>query len=455
VGGEAAAGAVAAGEAAAGAVAAGGSADTGSGAAAAADSGGGEPSIPEPLTPPFPCLNPQPYGNEGSGFELCNNGMLHRLNVGECLPGGNCQVDEDCPPTATDEGTICRCSASGGQCVAARCATDDDCEAGSACVGTPNECYFIPEAIIFACQTADDTCGGCNSGVTDECVQLDAGFRCRECHGTGGRPFLVGDLPRTATTVPSSAWHDCRITLAAPVLTAELRACVSAHWLKQAEMEHASVAAFARFVLELLSLGAPPDLVSAATSALADETRHARSCYALASSYAQQPLGPGQLDVSGALAELGLESIMTRAVLEGCVGETLAAIEASEAASLATDGTIRQVLSGIAEDEGRHAELSWRFLRWALRKSDGSLGEAVRRAFAQARLDLIRRRETSSPSALDAELLRHGVLSGYRSAGLALEAFDAVVVPCAVALLAELPISAPSWTQVQSTSCAV
>lgn len=203
-------------------------------------------------------------------------------------------------------------------------------------------------------------------------------------------------------------------------------------------MEHASVAAFARFVLELLSLGAPPELVTAATDALADETAHARICYALASAYAGQALGPAKLDVTGALQDSSLEGIVMRAVLEGCVGETLAAIEASEAASHAADKLLRSALSRIAEDEARHAELSWRFLRWALSLGGSALRSAVQRAFreAESRLASSLMIHPSAEPATEAELRAHGVLSPARSAQLARQVFDAVVRPCASALSA-------------------
>jgi hypothetical protein len=47
-------------------------------------------------------------------------------------------------------------------------------------------------------------------------------------------------------------------------------------WIETALGEHASVAAFARFVLHLLSLGTPPDLLLDAIQAMEDEVHHAR-----------------------------------------------------------------------------------------------------------------------------------------------------------------------------------
>ncbi|MES1183683.1 MAG: ferritin-like domain-containing protein [Myxococcales bacterium] len=414
------------------------------GGATDAPGASGSPALePEPLNQ-FPCLNPLPFGNPESGLERCDNGMIHRAKVGRCASanpsGGGCVVDADCPPTPNDVGTICGCDAEGvGTCQAANCDRDEACQDGFACVQA-DYCPYSPGSLDFACQTPDDQCGpfepyqvpGTYSGCVPNAAEVFEGVQA--CWGAAGRPFLVEACPRTARTQPGSAWLEPSLTLTTN-LAPGLRARLTAHWQHQAEMEHASVAAFARFVLELLSLGAPPELVTAATSALADETDHAKLCYAVASSYAERPLGPAQLDVTGALADLSLQGIVTRAVLEGCVGETLAAIEASEAASHASDSTLGRVLARIAEDEARHAELSWRFLRWVLAPGDATLLDTVRGAFSQARRDLAEPRAATMQSSDEAELLTHGVLSPRNAARLALAAFDSVIAPCADAIL--------------------
>ena len=64
------------------------------------------------------------------------------------------------------------------------------------------------------------------------------------------------------------------------------------YWLHNARMEHASIAAFARLSLELLSLGAPPDLLRQSASAQADEIHHAEICFSLASHYLGEGISP-------------------------------------------------------------------------------------------------------------------------------------------------------------------
>jgi hypothetical protein len=148
-------------------------------------------------------------------------------------------------------------------------------------------------------------------------------------------------------------------------------------------MEHASIAAFARFSLQLLSLGAPPDLLTATQAAMADETAHARIAFGLASAYAGRPIGPGPLSLAGSLDDVDAQSIVEGAIAEGCIGETIAALEAAEAAERASDPIVRSLLRRIADDEMRHAELAWRFVDWAL-ASDPALAPVARRAFDRA-----------------------------------------------------------------------
>ncbi|HEY6080394.1 MAG TPA: ferritin-like domain-containing protein, partial [Polyangiaceae bacterium] len=145
-------------------------------------------------------------------------------------------------------------------------------------------------------------------------------------------------------------------------------------------MEHASIAAFARFSLQLLSLGAPPELVDSCTQALADETAHTKLCFRIASAYAGRALGPGPLDIQRSLEQSSLAQIVELVIAEGCFGETSAALDALEAAQNASDPVIAASYARIATDEQRHAELAFRFVRWALERGDESVPDAVRSA---------------------------------------------------------------------------
>src|SRR5262249_8003152 len=103
--------------------------------------------------------------------------------------------------------------------------------------------------------------------------------------GVMGRPFLVAHESRLPSVCQPSDWCARGVTPATSSLSAKTRARLAAAWLEIGRMEHASIAAFARFTLQLLAVGAPPDLVMAAQRAMADETNHAQLAFALAAAY--------------------------------------------------------------------------------------------------------------------------------------------------------------------------
>jgi hypothetical protein len=252
--------------------------------------------------------------------------------------------------------------------------------------------------LVYSCQKANDECAG-NSCEGPTCVlsgELGSGAN-RTCapNVTCGRPFLVEAEARVAPVVHNSAWTADARSPRLDHLTLSERAALAQNWTKMGQMEHASIAAFARFSLQLLSLGAPPELVQACTQALADETAHTRLCFALASAYAGRAIGPGPLDVSGSLTLTSLADIVDLVIAEGCIGETSAALEALEAAETASDPVIAAAYAQIARDEQRHAELAFHFLRWALERDDGV---AARIALAlQTELGTAAAREVVAP----------------------------------------------------------
>jgi hypothetical protein len=263
-----------------------------------------------------------------------------------------------------------------------------------------------------------------------QCCRLLEGFV--DC--CDGRPFIVGGELRTAPVVRRADWMgDERPVMDG--LGAVERAALAAAWQADGLMEHASIASFARFVLHLLALGAPPSLVAAAQQAMADEVEHARSCFALAGAYAGHPVGPGPLAIDGALVgSISLREAAVAAVVEGCIGETLAAHQALAAAGVAKDAVVRRVLAGIAEDEARHAELAWRFVAWALGHGGADVREAVARAFAEARPEAREEDERTAPIAV-AIWRAHGRLAPGELARVLARGYREIIAPCAGALL--------------------
>lgn len=155
-------------------------------------------------------------------------------------------------------------------------------------------------------------------------------------------------------------------------------------WLERGQNEHASIASFDRFALGLLAVGAPPQLLEQTHAAAMDEIRHAQVCFAIASAYAGEGLGPGKLSLAGVLeVPFDLAGLCEHTVIEGCIGETLSALEARAAADEAREPAITAAMSIIATDEMRHAELAWAFVRWAA-EMDASVKPRIRTAFEDA-----------------------------------------------------------------------
>lgn len=191
-----------------------------------------------------------------------------------------------------------------------------------------------------------------------------------------GRPLVLGGAPRLAPLARGEGWSTVARGPAAPERAAA--------WAQVGLAEHASVASFARFALELMALGAPAELVGDAHAAALDEVRHARLAFGLAARHAGVPVGPGPLPLADLTVQADLVALAVATVREGCVAETLSALQMAEARDRAEDEGERAVLAGIARDEARHAALAWRTVAWAVRVGGTPVREAVAAALAEA-----------------------------------------------------------------------
>ncbi len=220
---------------------------------------------------------------------------------------------------------------------------------------------------------------GPTRNVSNQCCYV---MDLRLCLG-GGRPYLVDDEAcLAALRRGEGSWGEASGRPGCDGLTVEVRAALARAWAEDALREHASVASFSRFSLELLAVGAPAGLVEQAHRAALDEIRHAELCFALASGYAGEALAPGPFPLGdGALATRSLAALAASTVKEGCIGETVAAVAAAEQLARATDPAVRAALEQIAADEARHAELAWRTVAWAVQTGGGEVRAAVARAF--------------------------------------------------------------------------
>ena len=184
-----------------------------------------------------------------------------------------------------------------------------------------------------------------------------------------GRPFLVCGEARVASLHGRNSHHVDEYALA-----------LCDDWARDALAEHASVAAFARLTLYLMAAGAPAALIEKSQRASLDELGHAEFCFAQASKHAGESVAPGKLDLSHALEAISFEELMWVNLIEGCIGESLAAVRVSEQARLAEEPELARALRQVSEDEAGHALLAFEILAWGLQADPAGTRPALERA---------------------------------------------------------------------------
>ena len=255
----------------------------------------------------------------------------------------------------------------------------------------------------------------------------------------GGRALRSAerDVAIVAPTATRGDWCAAIDALDVVGLSPETRAALAMHWAREAAFEHASVASFARATLDLMAVGAPPELLAEVQAAALDEIEHARITFALARAYGGADVGPGKLPA------IALASTHTRTLAEvardtfidACEGESIAALAVHEAARRAEDPTVRALLSRIADDEDRHAALAWKTVAWALRAGGADVRDALERAASELRDTGTRACTAAVAPASDNALARHGILSDEEQRTLRARAISEVVLPSVDALL--------------------
>jgi hypothetical protein len=205
------------------------------------------------------------------------------------------------------------------------------------CAIKPSDCRFVcPSYGAFNCQAADASCVG------GRIVEGPISVSCDFCPGGIGRR-------------PSN--------LSVPASRAGVGA-LAAYFERAAFLEAASVEAFLSLRNELAKFGAPDALVAATRRATADEAVHLRLTARLARRFGGRA-PPSARSSRVAHAPLSLRELARENAVEGCVRETYGALVASHQARNASDSLVRSTMEIIAEDETRHAALSWAVFRWA------------------------------------------------------------------------------------------
>ncbi len=351
----------------------------------------------------------------------------------DALPGPRDTGASECPvqPLSTDRfdpKDLCDGKGDGGGAFSG---------AARICFPRPDDGGSCASTYTEGCILSQYSCGLARVGTQIACGPLPSTPEscCYEVVGgcAVGRPFTVEGVARKAAVAGETGWS-------APMVPSLMevdpitRAALAAAWTEEGCTEHASVASFSRMALELLSLGAPAQLVEDTLQAALDEKRHATAAFGLAGAYGGSPVGPGRLDIARALDTSETGDIAEHLAAEGCIAETVSAALVAEARARATCPVVKAHLAIVAEEEERHAVLAWRQLAWILGQHDA--GADVRRrvacVFANAERyvglgatatggDPNRLRAHGQLPAADKRIVAQGVLSGVvRSAAAAL-----------------------------------
>lgn len=187
-------------------------------------------------------------------------------------------------------------------------------------------------------------------------------------------------LPRLG---PNPAWATLGVTVEDP---GTIPAGLADRWRENAKTEHASVAAFARLILDLMALGAPPDLVAAAHADSLDEIRHTELCLSLARALDGREEGPlpfpeaQRVSTLPRVRSLALAKLAVDSLIDGALHEGVSARILGRLAHRCEVPEIQAVLKEIAADEGRHAAHGWDVVAWCVAAGGRPVEQALRGA---------------------------------------------------------------------------
>jgi len=212
-----------------------------------------------------------------------------------------------------------------------------------------------------------------------------------------GRPFYDGQSQLVLAELEVQREHfSCTSSqIAEPqnstsLLTEDTLREAARRWLESARHEHASVASFAKFSLDLLALGAPPSLITAALEAGKQEISHTQLSLDVANVLSGVTGRVGTFPINQVPVAQDLATLALAVAREGAIGETSAAFvaimalrsakslleAAQEPREIVLRTSVVQALETIVREETSHALLAWKTLKWAIAK-DPSPGKMV------------------------------------------------------------------------------
>lgn len=277
----------------------------------------------------------------------------------------------------------------------------------------PSAAFVRVASVLFTLVGGSAASVAASVGAWTVAMALGNGF-------SRGRQIRVKGKINLPELEAHSRWsdHNAVPMIDVSAIPAQLRPALAARWRHNGKTEHASVAAFAKLSLELLELGAPPELIEASSRDGADEIRHARLCFALARSLDDRREGPrafpaaraslNEPRVASAWVHLAVDSLYDGVLQEGFSARVLATL-----AGRCQVPSIARLLRGLAADEGRHAAHAWDVVEWCVARG----GDEVLIALHSALARVPRENPTDLP-----EAARDGSWEAWGIHGAALEA---------------------------------
>jgi len=156
-------------------------------------------------------------------------------------------------------------------------------------------------------------------------------------------------------------------------LSIEERTKLAKEWIETGKSEHASVSSFALFAQKLLAISAPPELIAEALQCAREEIDHAMYAFTLASAYSgDSVVVPSTYNTHTMVVTPDLKLIIEETINEGCIQETIAALDACRTAHAEHDPVVKLVWDKVIEDEAHHAAFAWKVVKWAIERDSSS-----------------------------------------------------------------------------------
>jgi hypothetical protein len=169
------------------------------------------------------------------------------------------------------------------------------------------------------------------------------------------------------------------------------RVQLAAAWRAAAGDAHAGLRTAAARALELATLGAPPELVTAAHEDALDRVRRVKLCSAVArgldgrSEALDSCLSPSALG----RRPRALPRLAVDVVIDLAISESVSARVDAKLSQRTTDRVIRATLAELAAIEGRHIARAWAIVSWCLEEEPDAVSRSLQ-ALSAGRALLVR-----------------------------------------------------------------